>query len=191
MAVPPRTDQGSTLRDNLRKAQALLNEAGWTYRDGALRNAQGEPFTIEFLDSTEARGATTAAAWRRALEKLGIDFRLREVDFALWQQRLESNNFEMLSISFPGTHFPGADYADLFGSKAADMPGSGNYCRHQESGHRRAGRPAAGRGQPRGLPGHLPRARSRDRPRALPDSRLDHHQPPHRLQRLGPREARR
>jgi microcin C transport system substrate-binding protein len=127
MAVPPRTDEGSTLRDNLRKAQALLEQAGWTYRDGALRNAQGEPLTIEFLDSTEARGATTTAAWRRALEKLGIDLRLREVDYALWQQRLESNNFEMLSISFPGTHFPGSEYADLFGSKAADIPGSGNY----------------------------------------------------------------
>jgi microcin C transport system substrate-binding protein len=127
MAVPPRTDQGSSLRDNLGKAQALLKEAGWTYRDGAMRNAQGEPFTIEFLDSTEARGATTSAAWRRALGKLGIDLQLREVDFALWQQRLESNNFEMLSVSFPGTHFPGSDYADLFGSKAADIPGSGNY----------------------------------------------------------------
>ena len=52
---------------------------------------------------------------------------MREVDFALWQQRLESNNFEVLGISFPGTHFPGADYSDLFGSKAADTPGSGNY----------------------------------------------------------------
>ncbi|WP_048441939.1 extracellular solute-binding protein [Caenimonas sp. SL110] len=127
MAVPPRTDGKQTLRDNLLKARQLLSEAGWTYRDGALRNAKGEPFTIEFLDSTEAKGATTTAAWKRALDKLGIDFRLREVDFALWQQRLESNNFELLGISFPGTHFPGADYADLFGSKAADNPGSGNY----------------------------------------------------------------
>ena len=127
MALPPRTDGDSSLRENLRKAQALLAEAGWTYRDGALRNAQGEPFVIEFLDSTEARGATTTAAWKRALAGLGIDFQLREVDFALWQERLESNKFDMLSISFPGTHFPGADYADLFGSKAADIPGSGNY----------------------------------------------------------------
>jgi microcin C transport system substrate-binding protein len=127
MAVPPRTDDEFSLRNNLLKARALLNEAGWNYRDGALRNAKGEPFIIEFLDSTEARGATTTAAWRRALEKLGISFQLREVDFALWQQRLESNNFDMLGISFPGTHFPGSDYADLFGSKAADIPGSGNY----------------------------------------------------------------
>ena len=127
MAVPPRTDGNNSLRANLRKAQALLAEAGWTYRDGALRNAKGEALTVEFLDSSEARGATTTAAWKRALAQLGIQFTLREVDFALWQQRLESNNFEVLGISFPGTHFPGSDYADLFGSKAADTPGSGNY----------------------------------------------------------------
>ncbi|HEX7500386.1 MAG TPA: extracellular solute-binding protein [Polyangia bacterium] len=127
MAMPPRTDGDNSLRENLRKAQALLAEAGWTYRNGALRNDKGEPFVMEFLDSTEARGATTTAAWKRALAGLGIDFQLREVDFALWQERLESNKFDMLSISFPGTHFPGSDYADLFGSKAADIPGSGNY----------------------------------------------------------------
>ena len=127
MAVPPRTDGKNSLRENLRQAQALLKEAGWTYRDGAMRNAKGEPLTVEFLDSSEARGATTTAAWKRALGQLGIEFTLREVDFALWQQRLESNNFEVLGISFPGTHFPGADYVDLFGSKAADVPGSGNY----------------------------------------------------------------
>jgi microcin C transport system substrate-binding protein len=127
MALPPRTDNGHSLRDNLREAQKLLNEAGWTYRDGALRNAKGEPLVIEFLDSTEAKGATTIAAWKRALALLGVDLRLRETDFALWQERLESNKFEMVSISFPGTNFPGSDYADLFGSKAADIPGSGNY----------------------------------------------------------------
>jgi microcin C transport system substrate-binding protein len=127
MAVPPRTDDGHSLRENLRIAQKLLNEAGWTYRDGALRNAKGEPLVVEFLDSTEAKGATTIAAWKRALALLGVDLRLRETDFALWQERLESNKFEMVSISFPGTNFPGADYADLFGSKAADIPGSGNY----------------------------------------------------------------
>jgi microcin C transport system substrate-binding protein len=126
MAVPPRTDQGNTLRDNLLKARALLAEAGWTYRDGALRNAKGEPFVIEYLESLEGRGVTTTAAWRRALEKLGIDFQLREVDFALYQQRLDTFSFDMVSIAFPGTHFPGSEYADLFGSKAADVQGATN-----------------------------------------------------------------
>ena len=126
MAVPPRTDGPNSLRDNLLKARALLKEAGWEYRDGALRNARGEPFRMELLDTTEARAVTTTVAWRRALAKLGIEMTIRTVDFALYQERLDNYSFEMVGISYPGTHFPGSDYAELFGSKAADTPGSGN-----------------------------------------------------------------
>lgn len=126
MAIPPRTTPPDSLRGNLRRAQALLREAGWSYRDGALRNAQGEALIVELLDTTEARSVTTTAAWKRALEKIGIELRYRTVDFALYQERLDSFSFEMIGISFPGTHFPGAEYADLFGSKAADTQGAGN-----------------------------------------------------------------
>lgn len=126
MAVPPRTDGANSLRANLRRAQALLRESGWTLRDGALRNDKGEALTIELLDSTEARAATMMAAWQRGLEKLGIALKIREVDFALYQERLDSFNFEMAGINFPGTHFPGADYLDYFGSKAANTPSSMN-----------------------------------------------------------------
>jgi microcin C transport system substrate-binding protein len=126
MVTPPRTDGQNSLRGNLRQAQALLRDAGWTYRDGALRNANGEPLTIELLDSTEAKSATTLASWQRALEKLGIALKIRSVDFALYQERLDNFNFEMVGISFPGTHFPGADYLDFFGSKAADTKGTMN-----------------------------------------------------------------
>jgi microcin C transport system substrate-binding protein len=73
MAVPPRTDGTSSLRANLRQAQALLKEAGWEYRDGALRNAKGEPFELEYLDSNEA-GARVVSSWARNLEKIGIVF---------------------------------------------------------------------------------------------------------------------
>ena len=127
MAVPPRTDPPHSLRANLLKARALLNEAGWELRDGAMRNAKGEPLVVELLDTTESRSVTTMAAWKRALEKIGIELRFRTVDFALYQERLDSFQFEMIGISFPGTHFPGAEYADLFGSKAADTNGAGNF----------------------------------------------------------------
>ncbi len=126
MAVPPRTDGANSLRGNLRKAQALLQEAGWTLRDGALRNAKGEALTVELLDSTEGRSASTLASWQRALAKLGIELKFRTVDFALYQERMDSFSFEMVGISFPGTHFPGADYLDFFGSKAADTQGTMN-----------------------------------------------------------------
>ncbi len=126
MAIPPRTDGKDSLRANLLKAQALLKEAGWTVRDGALRNPQGEALTIELLETPEAKSASTTASWQRALEKLGIRLSIRDVDYALYQQRLDTFAFEMVQINFPGTHFPGADYLDLFGSKAADTQGSAN-----------------------------------------------------------------
>ena len=126
MAIAPRTDGADSLRGNLRKAQALLQEAGWSLRDGSLRNAKGEALTLELMDSTEGRSATTLASWQRALEKLGIRLIFRKVDFALYQERLDSFSFEMVGISFPGTHFPSVDYLNFFGSKAAGTPGTMN-----------------------------------------------------------------
>lgn len=122
----PRTDGRDSLRGNLRQAQALLREAGWTFRDGALRNAQGQPMVLEYLDSAET-GARGVTPWIRNLEKLGIELRFRPVDFALYQQRLRTFDFDLISIAYGGTHNPGAEYADLFGSQAARTEDSGNF----------------------------------------------------------------
>ena len=121
----PRTDGQDSLRNNLRQAQALLRAAGWTYREGALRNAKGEPLVLEYLDSQES-SARVITPWIRNLEKLGIELRFRPVDFALYQQRLRKFDFDLISIAFAGTHNPGPEYADLFGSQAADTEDSGN-----------------------------------------------------------------
>jgi microcin C transport system substrate-binding protein len=126
MLVPPRTDGDHSLRGNLRRAQALLREAGWTVQGGQLRNAQGQAMVLEYLDSSEA-GARVVTPWARNLEKLGIELRFRPVDFALYQQRLRTFDFDIISIAYGGTHNPGAEYADLFGSQAARTEDSGNF----------------------------------------------------------------
>lgn len=125
MFEPPRTDGEHSLRDNLRRAQALLREAGWTVRDGQLRNAQGQPLVLEYLDSNEG-GARVVTPWARNLEKLGVVLKFRPVDFALYQQRLRTFDFDLVSIAFQGSDNPGAEYADLFGSAAARTEDSGN-----------------------------------------------------------------
>jgi microcin C transport system substrate-binding protein len=125
MAVPPRTDGDQSLRANLRQAQQLLKDAGWTYRNGALRNAQGEALVLEYLDSAET-GVRVVTPWARNLEKIGVQLNFRPVDFALYQQRLQKFDFDITSIAYGGTNNPGQEYADLFGSKAADMEDSGN-----------------------------------------------------------------
>jgi microcin C transport system substrate-binding protein len=127
MAQPPTTEgPGHSLRDNLRRAQQLLKEAGWEYRDGALRNAKGEPMELEYLDSKEG-GVRTVSPWARNLEKLGITLKFASVDFALYQQRLDKFEFDITTINFPGTHNPGQQLAEIFGSKAARTESSGNY----------------------------------------------------------------
>ena len=125
MATAPRTEGNSSLRANLRQAQALLQAAGWEVRDGALRNAQGKAFEIEYLDSNEG-SARVVTPWARNLEKLGIKLNFRPVDFALYQQRLQKFEFDITSLAYGGTHNPGQEYADLFGAAAADIEDSGN-----------------------------------------------------------------
>jgi microcin C transport system substrate-binding protein len=126
--VQPSTDPPSSLRANLLKARALLAQAGWTYRDGALRNAQGQPFVFEVLDDTSASAqwAPIMAQYTQALARLGIRVSYRSVDFALYQKRLDDFDFDITTIKFPDVQVPGAEQLDRFGSKAATEPGSGN-----------------------------------------------------------------
>ncbi len=115
----------SSLRANLRQAQALLAEAGWTYRDGALRNAKGEPFTIEFL-SDQPSLVRVVTPFQKALEKLGIQLTFRSVDFSLAKQRMDAFQFELTSARLPGSTSPGIELVERFGSEAARTPGSSN-----------------------------------------------------------------
>ncbi|XXA04458.1 extracellular solute-binding protein [Paraburkholderia sp. A3BS-1L] len=126
--VQPSTNPPGSLRANLLKARALLAQAGWTYRDGALRNAQGQPFVLEVLDDTSAAAqwAPIMAQYTQALARLGIQVNYRSVDFALYQKRLDAFDFDITTIKFPDVQVPGAEQLDRFGSKAADEPGSGN-----------------------------------------------------------------
>ena len=123
--LPPSTDPPGSLRDNLRQAQHLLQEAGWTYHDGALRNAAGQPLTIEFLDSEGAMGRIVTP-YMQALARLGIECHYRLADFALLQKRLDDFDFDLTSIRVPGSEAPGSELKDRFSSASAGTPGSAN-----------------------------------------------------------------
>lgn len=127
VVTQPNTNPPGSLRANLLKARALLAQAGWTYRDGALRNAKGEPFTFEILDDSGASMEGIVAAYQRNLAKLGIDARFRTADYALLQKRLDAFDYDMTTIRLPGVQVPGAEQYSRYASKFADEPGSDNF----------------------------------------------------------------
>src|SRR5579859_758961 len=124
----PDTDPPGSLRANLLQARALLQQAGWTYRDNVLRNAKGEPFEFEILDDSgsSAQFEPIVATLVRNLQKLGITARFRASDFAVYQKRLDAFDFDATTIRMGDVQVPGSEQIDRFGSKAADTNGSDN-----------------------------------------------------------------
>jgi microcin C transport system substrate-binding protein len=126
--VAPRTNGDPIqLRQNLLKARALFDAAGWKLdAKGVMRNAAGEPFEVEYMKPGE--GGNNMPEWRTNLEKLGGILKIREVDYALYRRRLEEHDFDMVGIALPRfTLPPVADLASQYSSKAADEKGNNNF----------------------------------------------------------------
>ena len=124
--VPPSTDGSGNNRRNLRSARALLKEAGWITRDGALVNeATGEPMTIEFL-YFEPTFERIYAVFARRLERLGVGVTLRLVDSVSYEERMKSHDFEITTLRFVFNLSPGAELNANFATATADQVGSSN-----------------------------------------------------------------
>ncbi|MFA7430102.1 MAG: extracellular solute-binding protein [Rhodospirillaceae bacterium] len=125
--APPSTEGKGGLRDNLRIATRLLKEAGWEVRNGVLTHGQtGAPFTFEILLS--------APTWERIslpfaqnLKRLGIDARVRTVDSAQYENRMNTFDFDMAVQVWGQSLSPGNEQRNYWGSDGADMEGSQNY----------------------------------------------------------------
>lgn len=124
--MPPDTNPPHSLRDNLRQARSLLAEAGWTYRDGALRNAAGQPFEFEVLLSSRS-WERIIAPFSRNLAKLGIKVNVRVTDTSLFKKRVDDYDFDMIVHWYLSSQSPGNELVFRFMSQAADEPGADNF----------------------------------------------------------------
>jgi microcin C transport system substrate-binding protein len=115
-----------SLRGNLKEARDLLAAAGWQYRGGALRDASGAPFTVEVLDDQPGMDRIILP-YLQALQTLGIQGSMREVDSALYQKRLDNRQFDMTTYIYDPVTIPGGELSRRFGSAAASEVGSDNF----------------------------------------------------------------
>ena len=123
---PPKYDGSGNIREGLRKALKLLKEAGWTFKGEKLVNDKtGEPFEFEFLlDNPQFE--RIVLPFVDNLKRMGITARVRTVDTAQYQRRMETFDFDMTVVLFGESLSPGNEQREYFGSKAADQQGSGN-----------------------------------------------------------------
>ncbi len=120
------TDGSGDARENLLKAQKLLEEAGWTIKDGKRVNAKGEPLTIEFL-LRQPTMERVIGPMRKNLERLGITASIRMVDDSQYQKRTDDSDFDIVSIWVNrGVFFPGNEQVALWQSSQADVKGGNN-----------------------------------------------------------------
>lgn len=122
---PPSTDGSGEVRGNLRKALALLREAGWQVKGGKLVDAQGQPFEFEIL-GVDPAFERIALPFGKNLERLGIMARVRTVDTAQYQNRLDNFDFDVTVMVWAQSLSPGNEQRDMWTLASAGTPGSRN-----------------------------------------------------------------
>ncbi len=123
--IPPESDGSGQDRALLRKAMDLLMRAGYV-RDGAqLKDRDGKPVELEFLDFSSALERHTQP-FIKNLKLLGIDARMRIVDAAQYRRRLDDFDFDIITQRLTMAYSPGEELRNLFGSESAGIRGSRN-----------------------------------------------------------------
>ena len=123
---PPTTDGSRNIRNNLLAAHNLLKEAGWVVKDKKLVNEQtGEPMAFEILLDDPSFERVTLP-FTKNLERLGVTARVRTVDTAQYQNRIDTFDFDMTVMVWPQSLSPGNEQLDFWSSERADTPGSRN-----------------------------------------------------------------
>lgn len=114
-------------RDNLRKAIALLKEAGWEIKGNRMVNsATGQPMSFEILLASPIL-ERWAVPYANNLKKIGIDARVRTVDASQYTNRARSFDYDMIWNVWGETMNPGNEQADYWGSGSVNQQGSRNY----------------------------------------------------------------
>ena len=112
-------------RKNMGEAFRLLQAAGWTAKDGQLRDAAGKTLDAEFL-LVQPNFEAVVLPYIADLKKLGVNASVRVVDSSQYKRRVDQLDFDLIVDSFGQSHSPGNEQRDYWGSAAASKEGSNN-----------------------------------------------------------------
>jgi microcin C transport system substrate-binding protein len=124
---PPVANDNLAARQNLLKAQQILDDSGWILKDMKRINPNtGEAMHIEFL-LVSPSFERVVSPFVRNLKKLGISSSIRTVDSSQYIKRLEDFDFDIMVHWFQQGMSPGNEQINYWHSSYADVKGSQNY----------------------------------------------------------------
>ena len=107
-------------RANLRKANALLDDAGWLVgADGLRRNASGDTLEIEIIEDSAAFDRIVLP-FVENMKAAGIDAEYDRIDPAQYTDRTRNYDFDIITDQFPMSYEPSSGLKQYFGSDTAD-----------------------------------------------------------------------
>nr|WP_235829823.1 extracellular solute-binding protein [Frigidibacter oleivorans] len=131
-ALPVGDGRGN--RANLRRAMALLEEAGWTMQGDRLRNAAGQPFRFEILLQQGGGEVVTLSEthqitdiWIEALRRIGAEPVVTMVDAPQFVARTNSYDFDVTWYTRALSLSPGNEQMLYWGARGVDEPGTRNW----------------------------------------------------------------
>ncbi|MEK9854032.1 MAG: extracellular solute-binding protein [Rhodobiaceae bacterium] len=121
VVMAPASSDRQLDRKNLRRASAMLDEAGWPVGDdGMRRNAAGETLQVEILNDSQAFDRVINP-YIENLRALGVDAVHTRIDNAQMTERERSFNFDMVVGNFRTALTPGSELEQYFGSESAEF----------------------------------------------------------------------
>lgn len=108
------------------QAQELLKEAGYEIKDTNMVNTKtGEPLVFEALIFDKAL-EKIFLNFALSLGRIGIKLRIRNLDTAAYQLRLDNLDFDMVYSGIGQSPSLGNEQRDYFGSERSNTPGTRN-----------------------------------------------------------------
>ncbi|MFT4013568.1 MAG: extracellular solute-binding protein [Paracoccus sp. (in: a-proteobacteria)] len=131
--LPPGGDRAID-RKGIHAALNLLAEAGWTVRDGQLRDAEDRPFGFEILLNQSGSAMRSSAETRQivnifveSLRNLGIRPQVTLLDPAQYVERTNNYQFDMTWYERGLSLSPGNEQMLYWGHAGVEAPGSKNW----------------------------------------------------------------
>jgi microcin C transport system substrate-binding protein len=127
--TPPVTDGSGNNREQLRYALTQLQRAGWdinTETRKLTHTETGKVMAFEVL-LVSPLFERVVLPFKKNLVRLGIEVKVRTVDPAQYQERLNNYDYDMIVWTWGQSMSPGNEQRNFWGSETADRKGSRNF----------------------------------------------------------------